>query len=346
MIKRGSALIFSKNGCMMKSKIKKHVFGYDVFKENIAFSKLDEGDVLLNPHDEFKRNHNWSFLRMNDDYIELIDQSYARLGKGLSGMFFFIPVFLVYFIGVVVFWRIYGKFDLNSISFFVMSLMLVVAFPSFFLLKPIYLYDYKKPICKPILFNRKTGKVFFYLTDAEYIERDWKDVVYVMGSSFGLSGIPLRELRAHIVDDGILKHTFVIGFPMIGIFRTQGLWSFICHFMHKGPEELYPKPHPMYGTIDPFTQLTFCQQVIGAKESYRDTWKSFRIIYHDNWVPALFSYPFDVCNFIARRILLNIKPLPIWHKEVVLKNKMEQQRPEEISFKDNFEFSMFEMKDK
>ncbi|WP_320159627.1 DUF6708 domain-containing protein, partial [Acinetobacter bereziniae] len=147
--------------------------------------------------------------------------------------------------------------------------MLVVAFPSFFLLKPIYLYDYKKPICKPILFNRKTGKVFFYLTDAEYIERDWKDVVYVMGSSFGLSGIPLRELRAHIVDDGILKHTFVIGFPMIGIFRTQGLWSFICHFMHKGPEELYPKPHPMYGTIDPFTQLTFCQQVIGAKESYR-----------------------------------------------------------------------------
>ncbi|TNL58586.1 DUF6708 domain-containing protein, partial [Acinetobacter bereziniae] len=218
--------------------------------------------------------------------------------------------------------------------------------PLYAFLNPFFKYDYKKPICKPILFNRKTGKVFFYLTDAEYIERDWKDVVYVMGTSFSLSGFTLRELRAHIVDDGILKHTFVIGFPMIGIFRTQGLWSFICHFMHKGPEELYPKPHPMYGTIDPFTQLTFCQQVIGAKESYRDTWKSFRIIYHDNWVPALFSYPFDVCNFIARRILLNIKPLPIWHKEVILKNKMEQQRPEEISFKDNFEFSMFEMKDK
>ncbi|WP_373867747.1 DUF6708 domain-containing protein, partial [Acinetobacter bereziniae] len=211
---------------------------------------------------------------------------------------------------------------------------------------PYFKYDHKKPICKPILFNRKTGKVFFYLTDAEYIERDWTDVVYVMGTSFGLSGFTLRELRAHIVDDGLLKHTFVIGFPMVGWDNTQGLWSFICHFMHKGPEELYPKPNPMYGTIDPFTQLTFCQQVIGAKESYRDTWKSFRIIYHNNWVPALFSYPFDVCNFIARRILLNIKPLPVWHKEVILKNKMEQQRPEEISFKDNFEFSMFEMKDR
>ena len=80
---------------MMKSKIKKHVFGYDVFKENIPFSKLDEGDVLLNPHDEFKRNHNWSFLRMNDDYIELIDQSYARLGKGVSILIMLFPVFFI-----------------------------------------------------------------------------------------------------------------------------------------------------------------------------------------------------------------------------------------------------------
>ena len=87
---------------MMKNKIKKHVFGYDVFKENIPFSKLDEGDVLLNPHDEFKRNHNWSFLRMNDDYIELIDQSYARLGKGLSLLVFISPL-LFFIIGYLVY---------------------------------------------------------------------------------------------------------------------------------------------------------------------------------------------------------------------------------------------------
>ena len=331
---------------MMKSKIKKHVFGYDVFKENIPFSKLDEGDVLLSPYDEFKRNHNWSFLSMNDDYIELIDQSYARLGKGVSILIMLFPVFLISLHFIYFIFNIGGDKNLG-ISFLIMFIIFLIwLLPLISTLIPYFKHDHKKPICKPILFNRKTGKVFFYLTDAEYIERDWKDVVYVMGTSFGLSGFTLRELRAHIVEDGLLKHTFVIGFPMIGWDNTQGLWSFICHFMHKGPEELYPKPNPMYGTIDPFTQLTFCQQVVGAKESYRDTWKSFRIIYHDNWVPALFSYPFDVCNFIARRILLNIKPLPVWHKEVILKNKMEQQRPEEISFKDNFEFSMFEMKDK
>lgn len=81
----------------MKSKIKKHVFGYDVFKENIPFSKLDEGDVLLSPYDEFKRNHNWSFLRMNDDYIELIDQTYARLGKGISLLVLSSPILLLIF---------------------------------------------------------------------------------------------------------------------------------------------------------------------------------------------------------------------------------------------------------
>ena len=330
----------------MKSKIKKHVFGYDVFKENIPFSKLDEGDVLLNPHDEFKRNHNWSFLRMNEDYIELIDQSYARLGKGVSILIMLFPVFLISLHFIYFLFNIGGDKKIGF-SFLIMFIVFLIWLqPIISTLIPYFKYDHKKPICKPILFNRKTGKVFFYLTDAEYIERDWKDVVYVMGTSFSLSGFTLRELRAHIVDDGLLKHTFVIGFPMIGWDNTQGLWSFICHFMHKGPAELYPKPNPMYGTIDPFTQLTFCQQLIGAKESYRDTWKSFRIIYHDNWVPALFSFPFDLGNFIARRILLNIKPLPVWHKEVILKNKMEQQRPEEISFKDNFEFSMFEMKDK
>ena len=330
----------------MKNKIKKHVFGYDVFKENIPFSKLDKGDVLLNPHDEFKRNHNWSFLRMNDDYIELIDQSYARLGKGVSILIMLFPVFLISLHFIYFIFNIGGDKNLG-ISFLIMFIIFLIwLLPLISTLIPYFKHDHKKPICKPILFNRKTGKVFFYLTEAEYIERDWKDVVYVMGTSFGLSGFTLRELRAHIVEDGLLKHTFVIGFPMIGWDNTQGLWSFICHFMHKGPAELYPKPNPMYGTIDPFTQLTFCQQVIGAKESYRDTWKSFRIIYHDNWVPALFSYPFDLGNFIARRILLNIKPLPVWHKEVILKNKMEKERPEEISFKDNFEFSMFEMKDK
>ncbi|WP_151751416.1 DUF6708 domain-containing protein [Acinetobacter bereziniae] len=333
---------------MMKSKIKKHVFGYDIFKENIPFSKLEENDGLLTPYDEVKRNHNWSFLSMNEDYIELIDQSYARLGKGISLLVLCSPIFFLIFYTIYLYFTLDGGSE-ESIYFsiFVICMFLILAsLPLIGFLKPFFKYDYKKPICKPILFNRKTGKVFFYLTDAEYIERDWKDVVYVMGNSFGLSGAPLRELRAHIVEEGILKHTFVIGFPMMGIFRTQGLWSFICHFMHKGPAELYPQPNPMYGTIDPFTQLTFCQQLIGAKESYRDTWKSFRIIYHDNWVPALFSFPFDLGNFIARRILLNIKPLPVWHKEVMLKNKMEQQRPEEISFKDNFEFTMFEIKDK
>nr|WP_228269502.1 DUF6708 domain-containing protein [Acinetobacter bereziniae] len=332
----------------MKSKIKKHVFGYDIFKENIPFSKLEENDGLLTPYDEVKRNHNWSFLSMNEDYIELIDQSYARLGKGISLLVLCSPIFFLIFYTIYLYFTLDGGSE-ESIYFsiFVICMFLILAsLPLIGFLKPFFKYDYKKPICKPILFNRKTGKVFFYLTDAEYIERDWKDVVYVMGNSFGLSGAPLRELRAHIVEEGILKHTFVIGFPMMGIFRTQGLWSFICHFMHKGPAELYPQPNPMYGTIDPFTQLTFCQQLIGAKESYRDTWKSFRIIYHDNWVPALFSFPFDLGNFIARRILLNIKPLPVWHKEVMLKNKMEQQRPEEISFKDNFEFTMFEIKDK
>ncbi|WP_180128919.1 MULTISPECIES: hypothetical protein [unclassified Acinetobacter] len=329
----------------MKSKIKKHVFGYDVFKQDVPFSQLEEGDILLTTDNDSKRGHNWSILKMNDDFIELIDQSYARLGKAISPLFLSLPIILLaLYLGISPFFDDYINFAETALFVLIAVFMIFLILYAFF--SPYFKYDHKQPICKPVLFNRKTGKVFFYINDQEYIEKKWTDVVYIMGSSFGLSGIPLRELRAHIIEDGILKHTFVIGFPMIGIFRTQGLWTFICHFMMKGPEELYPKPHPMYGTIDPFTQLTYCQNVQGAKESWRDTWKSFRIIYHYNWVPALFSYPFDVCNFVARRILLHIKPLPVWHDDVIRKNKMNLQRPEEISAKDNFEFTMFKMMDK
>ena len=58
----------------MKSKIKKHVFGYDVFKQDVPFSQLEEGDILLTTDNDSKRSHNWSILKMNDDFIELIDQ--------------------------------------------------------------------------------------------------------------------------------------------------------------------------------------------------------------------------------------------------------------------------------
>ena len=98
----------------MKSKIKKHVFGYDTFEQNVPFTQLEEGDVLLTTENDAKRNHNWSFIKMNDDYIELIDQSYARLGKGLSALIFLTPIFLLYFILVIVFWKLYGKFDLDQ----------------------------------------------------------------------------------------------------------------------------------------------------------------------------------------------------------------------------------------
>lgn len=81
----------------MKSKLKKHVFGYDVFEQDVPFSKLEEGDVLLTRENDAKRNHNWSFIKMNDDYIELIDQSYARLGKGISPLVLMSPILLFIF---------------------------------------------------------------------------------------------------------------------------------------------------------------------------------------------------------------------------------------------------------
>jgi hypothetical protein len=314
----------------MSIKEKNYYFGYDKFKKNIPIDIADIENVLT-LQDRHDLNHNWSFLRMNHDYIELIDQYYARLGKSFSIFFIFSPI-------------IFLLFSILYIDVFYISFLILVIL--FFCFYPIYKYDKGKPICRPIIFNRNTQKVYFYINEQEYLEKHWLDVTYALGTSQGLGGMPIYELRAHIIEDGILKDTFLIGFPKIGNGASLGLWSFICHYMQYGMEELKPHPHPMYGTIDPLKQLTFCQRMLGSKESIQDTWRSFRCVYFNNPLPSYFAFPFDLCNLIARRIFLRIKPLPVWHSDVVKANQMDKIREEEITYRDNYEFKEFEIKDK
>ncbi|MBJ9373629.1 DUF6708 domain-containing protein, partial [Acinetobacter sp. TGL-Y2] len=229
----------------MNIKERNYYFGYDEFKKNIPIDVANIENVLT-LQDRHDLNHNWSFLRMNHDYIELIDQYYARLGKSFSIFFIFSPI-------------IFLLFSILYIDvFYIFFLILVILFFCFY---PIYKYDKGKPICRPIIFNRNTQKVYFYINGQEYLEKHWLDVTYALGTSQGLGGMPIYELRAYIIEDGILKDTFLIGFPKIGNGASLGLWSFICHYMQHGMDELKPHPHPMYGTIDPLKQLTFCQRM-------------------------------------------------------------------------------------
>ncbi|WP_151806259.1 DUF6708 domain-containing protein [Acinetobacter bereziniae] len=330
----------------MNIKEKNYYFGYDEFKKNIPIDVADIENVLT-LQDRHDLNHNWSFLRMNHDYIELIDQYYARLGKGFSPFFMASPALLAMIILLI--HTIINPFSDSGLGFYLFFLIMASAglmLALFGFLRPLFKYDKGRPICRPIIFNRNTQKVYFYINGQEYLEKHWLDVTYALGTSQGLGGMPIYELRAHIIEEGILKDTFLIGFPKIGNGASLGLWSFICHYMQHGMEELKPHPHPMYGTIDPLKQLTFCQRMLGSKESIQDTWRSFRCVYFNNPLPSYFAFPFDLCNLIARRIFLTIKPLPVWHSDVVKANEMDKIREEEITYLDNYEFKEFEIKDK
>ena len=80
----------------MNIKERNYYFGYDEFKKNIPIDVADIENVLT-LQDRHDLNHNWSFLKMNHDYIELIDQYYARLGKGFSVFFIFSPIIFLLF---------------------------------------------------------------------------------------------------------------------------------------------------------------------------------------------------------------------------------------------------------
>ncbi|WP_215904392.1 hypothetical protein [Acinetobacter bereziniae] len=78
----------------MNIKERNYYFGYDEFKKNIPIDLADIENVLT-LQDRHDLNHNWSFFKMNHDYIELIDQYYARLGKGGSVFFVLLIPFLI-----------------------------------------------------------------------------------------------------------------------------------------------------------------------------------------------------------------------------------------------------------
>ena len=137
----------------MNVKQKINYFGYDEFKRNIPI-KLEDIELPLSLEDQHELNHNWSFLRMNHDFIELIDQYYARLGKGLSVFIFCLPFILSLFLFFLI--------DF----YFILTLILVVLFYSLY---PVYMFDRGKPKCRPIVFNRHTQKVYFYINEQEYV---------------------------------------------------------------------------------------------------------------------------------------------------------------------------------
>ena len=192
----------------MNIKEPNYWYGYDNFKKNIPI-ELEDIEVPLTLEDKHELNHNWSFLRMNADFIELIDQYYARLGKGFSVFFLLLPgiILVVGFIGYLFF---IPQIDSNGQIdwFFVVAIFFILSLTLFGSIYPVYKYDKRKPICRPIIFNRNTQKVYFYINKQEYVEKHWLDVTYALGTSQGLGGMPIYELRAHIIEDGILKDTF------------------------------------------------------------------------------------------------------------------------------------------
>lgn len=321
-------------------------YAYHIFAKNIPF-KLEKDDVVLEKyHDEYEKMHNFSFIKMNDDFIELIDQHYAWLGKGVGLLLFSFCIIAFPFILTVMSLLTSIKTRFDSIDYFfypfMFTLSALLPFLFFYLIKK---YDFSRDICSPILMNRKNQKVYFYVNQNEYIERNWQDVTWVIGESDGAGGMHVFGLLAYVVEDGILKETFLIGFPTIGKRYVFGLWNCIYTFMNEGPESLYPTRHPMYGTIDANAQLTYCQRMIGRKESLKDSWQSMRLIYAGLFIYQIFTYPLDVFTFLGRRILLRLRPIPVRSQKMRDEVEYDKERPEQIDYKNNFKFTWKGMKD-
>lgn len=307
---------------------------YHAYPRDVEF-KLSKNDFILNEMFEgCEKTHNFSFISMNDEFVELIDQHYAWLGKGVGFLVLIVLIVVLPFLSMSI-WFVFFKNSSYIFEFFMVIVALIIPL---MLLYYIFKFDLDTEICRPIILNRKTGKVYFYLNENKIIVENWKDVVWVVGESECSGGFPVYELRVHIVEKGILKDTFLIGYPMIKKHYIFGLWNFISTYMEQGSEKLYPKRDQVYGRIEPFSTLTYCHRMVGSKETYKDTWQAMRNIYAGDRIMRWVTFPLDLFSFIGRRILLRIRPIPKWPKQVQEENNYYSFRDETLNYEDNFKY--------
>ncbi|AOA58169.1 DUF6708 domain-containing protein [Acinetobacter larvae] len=304
------------------------IYCYHIFKKDVKFSIGEKEKLLTGSSSEYDVFHNHSILKINNDFLEVIDQKYAWNGKGV-GAFLIILILSMQFLFFIFIIFLNASYELLPICGFVFILLIVNLMWFGWYIKS---KEYTKDICSPILFNRNTQYVYFYINKNEYLAMPWKDVVWVMSFTDGAGGAPIYEIQAHIVEDGLVKQTFLVGFPVINKAKNYGLWNFICHYMQHGPEQLYPK----YNIVDKKSkELIYCHRLVGAKESYKETWQAMRVIYRDNLLFRIVAFPLDCFSFVGRRIILNLKSVPVWPEQVRRENDYDRERSEQIDYRNN-----------
>lgn len=316
-----------------KNRVKENVKKYQLFN----FANFDSKENL---------NHNFSFVQMNLNFIELINKNYIWKGKLLvflltlgAGSFFLCLFFLkLIFID-------YGEFD---ILVYFGAFMVCGGFLYIFLtmLFPFFKKDFLKKIYNPIIVSRKNNILFYFGENDQLIELDLDELYFDFFKTEGIAGLPIYELHAYIVENDIIVQDVQIGAPSFFKDNIEGLLGFIKTYIEQGPESLYFRHGVDEAEIDGFKKLTYCYDIYDKRESFKQSWETVYVNHVQTPLLSIFFAIPEFIRFICRRLTLIFSKKTVWPVELKQKNKIDEDDPYIVKAKDNLKFGFMKVRNK
>lgn len=205
-----------------------------------------------------------SVLRLNSSYLELVDRRYR-----LRGMFYTLAGLLVTSILAVATILLIestaraalgGAMSTGDLAFSIFVGVIPCTLMTIFAWHVMVRYDVFRYTHYPIRFDRRNRVIYVFRAPDEggILEVPWEEAFFHIG--VGANHSFVRDLRAHVLKDGIITDTFTVGhyFDDTQIDRVKSLWEFIRRYMDEGPEAVGPDPLDRYVSTSTNQTLRNC----------------------------------------------------------------------------------------
>lgn len=289
---------------------------------------LDCGDT-----DEVPAYEWGSVLSLNSTYADFVDRRFR-----LRGMVYTVAAFactlLVTWFATLLIWDTahgvaQGSISVGSLIFRALAGVLPIVLMALFMWHVGLRYELFRYTHYPIRFNRKNKTIYVFRAPEEggVLEVGWDSAFFHIG--IGSSHSFVRDLRAHVLEDGIVTETFTVGhyFDDTQIDRVKSLWEFIRRYMEEGPEAVGPDPLDRYVSTSTNQTLRNCYiHVVSSLGSF-----AYSIRY------AIF--PVYLLLTLSRWAVFKTCKRPEWPDHIEQKCRIEPNDPhqwKEPSFTDEF----------
>lgn len=302
--------------------------------------------TLVNFDSNQNLNHNFSFVKMNSNFIELINKDYIWKGKlliflltlGFGSLFLFLFLFKLVFID-------YGEFDIVIYfgAFIVCGGFFYIFLTMFF---PFFKYDFLKNIYTPIVVNRKNNKLFYLGGDNKLIELNLDEIYFDVFKTQGIAGLPIYELHGYKIENDIIVEDIQIGAPSFFKDNIEGLLGFIKTYVEQGPQPLYFLHGVNEPEIDGLKKLTYCYDIYDKRESFKQSWETVYVNHFQTPLLSIFFAIPELIRFIGRRLTLIFSEKSVWSEELKQRNTIDEDELYIVTAKDNLNFRFMKVKNK